>query len=352
MEFGNGTKKQRSVQRGSDYLAKMATAFSRSMGTDVEESEKVSEVKEKIKSVQSKDFGDSNLKLICSGKVMDDEKTIKEYSISEKNFIVVMSTVAKPEKKEPKPEPIKKPESTPAPETAASKTSTTTSIPSNPVESSASAAGTSDLLSGQSLASAIQNLMEMGFERSQVEQALRMSFNNPDRAAEYLLSGNIPAEEPSQPTAGTTEQQPSETQQTVGLDPESLRSLSSDELVQLLSTIPQFQQLRALRGNSAALAEFMQQLSVSYPELINAIQENEGAFLDFVNSDSDPSAETDAAPGGGRHHVIRLTEEEKNAVDRLKALGFPEHEVIQAYFACDKNEELAANLLFSDNPDE
>lgn len=39
---------------------------------------------------------------------MDDEKTIKEYSIGEKNFIVVMSTVAKPEKKEPKPEPIKK----------------------------------------------------------------------------------------------------------------------------------------------------------------------------------------------------------------------------------------------------
>ncbi|VDL59950.1 unnamed protein product [Hymenolepis diminuta] len=318
---------------------------------DVEESEKVSEVKEKIKSVQSKDYGDSNLKLICSGKVMDDEKTIKEYSIGEKNFIVVMSTVAKPEKKEPKPEPIKKPEPTPAPDTASSKTSTATSAP-NPVEPNASATGTSDLLSGQSLASAIQNLMEMGFERSQVEQALRMSFNNPDRAAEYLLSGNVAAEEPSQPTTGTTEQQPSETQQTVGLDPESLRSLSSDELVQLLSTIPQFQQLRALRGNSAALAEFMQQLSVSYPELINAIQENEGAFLDFVNSDPDPSAEPDAPSGGGRHHVIRLTEEEKNAVDRLKALGFPEHEVIQAYFACDKNEELAANLLFSDNPDE
>lgn len=318
---------------------------------DVEETEKVIEVKEKIKSAQSKDFGDSKLKLICSGRVMEDDKTIKEYSIGEKSFIVVMSTVAKPEKKEPKPEPIKKPEPTPAPDTAAPKAPTATVVPSNPVEPGP-VTGSSDLLSGESLTSAIQNLMEMGFERSQVEQALRMSFNNPDRAAEYLLSGNIPTEEP-QPTTETTEQQPPETQQTASLDSESLRSLSSEELVHLLSTFPQFQQLRALRGNSAALTQLMQQLSYSYPELINAIQENESAFLDFVNSDPDPSAEADAAPGGGRqHHIIRLTEEDKNAVDRLKALGFPEDEVIQAYFACEKNEDLAANLLFSDNPDD
>jgi hypothetical protein len=53
---------------------------------------------------------------------------------------------------------------------------------------------------------------------------------------------------------------------------------------------------------------------------------------------------------GGHHHqpgTIELTKEEFEAVQRLKVLGnFTEDEAVQAYLACDKNEEHAANLLF------
>ena len=41
---------------------------------------------------------------------------------------------------------------------------------------------------GNERAAAIENMESMGFERAEIDRAMRAAFFNPDRAVEYLLS--------------------------------------------------------------------------------------------------------------------------------------------------------------------
>lgn len=102
----------------------------------------------------------------------------------------------------------------------------------------------------------------------------------------------------------------------------------------------------------------MQQLAQSQPQLFAVIQQNPGAFMNLILG-GDPNAGLAPAGGvgGGAHAghggaganppgTIRVSPEEMEAINRLTALGFPKHKAAEAYFACDKNEEFAANFLF------
>jgi UV excision repair protein RAD23 len=49
----------------------------------------------------------------------------------------------------------------------------------------------SSFLTGAALQQSINNMVEMGFPRDQVLRALRASYNNPDRAVEYLMTVRV-----------------------------------------------------------------------------------------------------------------------------------------------------------------
>lgn len=239
----------------------------------------------------------------------------------------------------------------------------------------------------------VNNIMDMGYEREQVEQALRASFNNPDRAVEYLLTG-IPAQ--------LFEDLP-EVDNLEGQDNIADAQGRQDPLA-FLRTQPQFHQMRqVIQQNPQLLNAVLQQIGQSNPALLQLISQNQEAFvrmlnepgkisppikLDWVERPQVPnpqnhqnlinalvfdavgaaggnpaqgapaSSPTGRAPravtgeAGAGAAGIPVSPQDREAIDRLKALGFPEHLVLQAYFACEKNENLAANFLLSQNLDD
>jgi len=110
----------------------------------------------------------------------------------------------------------------------------------------------------------------------------------------------------------------------------------------------QFQQLRQVVQQQPQMLEpILTQLSAGNPQLAQLIAQHPDQFLTLL---SETGGDDDAPLPPGAHQ-ISVTEEERDAIERLVRLGFTQDQAVQAYFACDKNEELAANFLF-DQPDD
>lgn len=251
---------------------------------EIEPNLTVLELKRKIFQLLGVPYDAESQTLIYAGAILQDNQTIQNYNIDENKFIVCL---VKTKSVAPAPPPAEQPQQQPV----------NTSTPQ--------------------VSEYIQTVMELGFSEIQAREALAASMNNPDRAVDFLISGSVPVE--AAPNDGNN---------------------NVSAAFDFLRGQPQFAHTRNLiRQHPELLEEVLSRIGRSNPSLMTMITENQEAFLEMINRDDVQEEENTL--------TIEVSGEDKEAIDRLKALGFSEDLVIQAYFACDKNENMAANFLLT-----
>jgi UV excision repair protein RAD23 len=269
---------------------------------EVPEPGKIRDVKEAIHAEKGDAFFVEGLKVIFAGKVLGDDETLVEKNFKEGDFLVVMASKGKP-KAAAKPEEPKKEEAKPEatsssvaeskPETTTS-SSTTTETPAPTSESTTTAATTTTTAADTSAADA--------------------------------------------PTSGDTGNSD---------DSDAPKTLSADSPLAFLLENRQFMELRRIiHGQPRLLPSLLQHLAQQNPDLVQLLNSNQEDFYILLNQPLGgmPSMAPPQQPAG-----LQLSPEENAAIGRLCDLGFDRAMATQAYFACDKNENMAANWLFENS---
>ena len=233
--------------------------------------------------------------------------------MDEKKFIVVMVA-----KKAPEASPASAPAPVTAPAPAPAAAAAVESSESPPADESkdkpkeeekmeesgeaspATASSTVDtgMVLGEDYNRMVQQLQDMGYEKSQVEAALRASFNNPDRAVEYLLTG-IPSSAQQTPAqaapaapgsgSGSTPAPPASTALTASTP--AVPATPGDNPLAFLREHEMFQQIRSVHSihyfvsglmcsgrsviqqNPNMLTTMLQQIGSSNPQLLQLISQ-------------------------------------------------------------------------------
>ena len=286
-------------------------------------------------------FDSTLLKLLFNGVVLDDSKNLEDYKIQDGSIIIMMNTKAKPkntqsqpnnDSSQPKPE-EKKPEE---------KNQVQPKQPEKKEEKP----------QGEKCSSQINSLVDMGFEKSQAEAAIKAARGQVDLAVEFLYNGIPEGIDDLDVDMGEGQGEGDEGEDNNEGDP--VKDIASVAKI-------------VCKDNPAALTELLQSIQQTNPELMALINEHEDDFKTYLEQPinendyrifqrfkqnmgggDDEEEGHDHGHGEGHGQIrLNLSPEDQAAIQRLKDLGnFSEADVVQAYIACEKNEELTANYLF------
>ncbi|KAG2273822.1 hypothetical protein Bca4012_046086 [Brassica carinata] len=248
---------------------------------------------------------------------------------------------------------------------AAHPSSTATETPVTPTEPAWDAASNGNYESISE--SNIQQILEMvrgAWSREAVAYALCLAYNDLDKALEYIYFG-IPVQSEDHYTTEEQTQEPEETDLEWSLD--SLRHT------------PEFEYLRPLvQSDPSLLMDFLLMLKKQNPPFFRLIQDNKADFLRLLleqpqepnnggdsgnqvgeseetkveelqaDKTNNPNNEGDGGNQVGESkdtEVEVATPEDYELIERLEALGFERGDAAVAYFACNRNVQVAANHL-------
>ncbi|XP_068332783.1 ubiquitin receptor RAD23c-like isoform X1 [Pyrus communis] len=361
---------------------------------EVKPEDTVADVKKHIEASKGSDvYPAPQQMLIHQGKVLKDDTTLDENKVAENSFVVIMLTKSKSPPgegsdastaattKAPQPSahtgaPTATLTASPAPAAASTlPASVATPAPVASATTDSSQADSygqaaSDLVAGTNLEGTIQQILDMGggtWDRDTVVRALRAAFNNPARAIDYLYSG-IP-EQPEAPPAvripvgGQVANPPAQSAQPASAPPSRPNANPLNLFPQGLPNVgvgagagaagnldflrdnQQFQALRSMvQANPQILQPMLQELGKQNPNLVRLIGEHQADFLSLINEPAE-GGEGNVLGDAAVPQAIAITPEEREAIERLEAMGFARAIVLQVFFACNKNEELTANYL-------
>ena len=316
------------------------------------------------------------LKFIHKASILDDNAPLSKYDIKEKDTIIVHIVKKQQAKPAPKPAPQPAPAAVPAQPAPAVTPAPAQPEPTGPTAQPLPEIGRSgiaqpqeinldELVASETFQETLTTLQELGFPKSDCEAALKAALGDPNIAVSFLESGHIPSEAEIRQSIAARRQFDS-LKAELQANPEKLSGIiasienSSPQQGAILHAHPEL--LLEQLGLDPAAFPNLDEIKATAPPGVPSLEELR-AFMGQAGarpSQQQPSFEDDygdmpmgagGPPGEAmptnpiEERLASYTEEQRQSVKNLQELGFDIEIVIQVYEACDKNENLAANIL-------